>query len=216
MSQLSCTSPGYSGGLFLVCRGGPSRTAAGTGALAQAQSGPCRGAWVGSGPWRVDHGTTLEKEAPPEADTGAPRSPSHYQLAGRCLTPPSPAQPCHNLLLHDLSWQGTSLEINSDDIPANSQAWPQTGLFVWAGEGSSAHFSPASDPSSGLTFLRSETGPLCSPPRSSREGQSPFVKEQEQKQRQGNLPPWAPSQLMHLVLERQLGSTQHPKSCREQ
>lgn len=75
--------------------------------------------------WAVGHrqGATgcYWRRRPRLAGMGPPHTPySHCQLGGCSLVPPSPAQPCHNLQLRDCSWQGTSLEINSDDIPANS------------------------------------------------------------------------------------------------
>lgn len=179
--------------MFRVCRGGPSSTAVGLwlGQLRSLQRG-LGGQWaMGRGPWGA-----AGEGSPPR---GCHRDPLPPQLAGCCLAPPSPAQPCHNLPLRDLSWQGTSLEINSDDIPANSRARLQNRLFIWAGEGGAGLIAPCpppSDPGSGL--LRSETGPGYSLRCSSREGQRGFVEEQEQKQGQGNLPRWAPSQLMPL------------------
>lgn len=118
--QFSCTTWGTQG-VVPPLLGGPSQHHCGH---RDSGSGTLRSLWRGlDGQWTIDKepwGATGE-EAPRLAGMGPPQTPhSHCQLAGCSLVPPSPAQPCHNLQLRDCSWQGTSLEINSDDIPANS------------------------------------------------------------------------------------------------
>lgn len=128
ISQLCPSSPAQLRvlrGLFLLCWGGPPREGPPSTTMGRdSGSGTLRSLWRGlDGQWAIDRepwGATGE-EAPRLAGMGPPQTPhSHCQLAGCSLVPSSPAQRCHNLQLRDCSWQGTSLEINSDDIPANS------------------------------------------------------------------------------------------------
>lgn len=94
------------------------------------------------------------RRSPQLADMGPPHTPhSHCQLAGCILMPHSPAQPCHNLQLRDCSWQGTSLEINSDDIPANSGHGHNRITELGWGRGGARSSLPAGDPSSRLRLL---------------------------------------------------------------
>lgn len=90
------------------------------------------------------------EEAPQFTDMGPPHTPrSHCQLAGCSLVPGSSAQPHHNLQLRDCSWQGTSLEINSDDIPANSGHGHNRITELGWGGGEHAHLSPLATPAPG-------------------------------------------------------------------